>query len=124
MFATVSEKSQLRRTSAKKENFFNFQSRTAGCVCFGLVFVVERLGGVFSIGIALSGITSGTLLGLFTIGMVWRRCRFTSNQSYDGFFVSFYLDFGEVQHQGRVVGIHCIYSRSFYNRNRCSNTHL
>jgi sodium-coupled monocarboxylate transporter 8/12 len=44
-----------------------------GCVCFVLVFVVERLGGVFSIGIAFSGVTSGTLLGLFTMGMVSRQ---------------------------------------------------
>ncbi|KAL7017711.1 hypothetical protein ACKWTF_010495 [Chironomus riparius] len=44
-----------------------------GCICFILVFVVEHLGGVFSIGIAFSGITSGTLLGLFTMGMVSRR---------------------------------------------------
>lgn len=41
-----------------------------GCLCFVLVFIVEKLGGVFSIGIALSGITSGTLLGLFTMGVV------------------------------------------------------
>lgn len=57
-------------TSNRKKNFFNFQFLTAGCVCFGLVFVVEKLGGVFSIGIACSGISSGTLLGLFTMGMV------------------------------------------------------
>jgi Na+(H+)/acetate symporter ActP len=37
------------------------------------VFVVEHLGGVFSIGIAFSGITSGTLLGLFAMGMLSRR---------------------------------------------------
>jgi solute carrier family 5 (sodium-coupled monocarboxylate transporter), member 8/12 len=44
-----------------------------GCVCFVLVYVVEHLGGVFSIGIALSSVTSGCLLGLFTMGMVSRR---------------------------------------------------
>ncbi|CRK91471.1 CLUMA_CG005138, isoform A [Clunio marinus] len=43
---------------------------TIGCVCFILVFVIEKLGGVFSIGIALSGLSSGTLLGLFTMGMI------------------------------------------------------
>jgi Na+/proline symporter len=46
---------------------------TIGCICFVLVFIVEHLGGVFSIGIAFSGITSGTLLGLFTMGMTSRR---------------------------------------------------
>jgi Na+/proline symporter len=56
--------------SSVKYGFSMFSFLISGCVCFGLVFVVERLGGVFSIGIALSGISSGPLLGLFTMGMV------------------------------------------------------
>lgn len=47
-----------------------FSTYSQGCVCFGMVFIVEKLGSVFSIGIAFSGITSGTLLGLFTMGMI------------------------------------------------------
>lgn len=41
-----------------------------GCICLGLVFVVEKLGSVFSISIAFTGSTYGTLLGLFTMGML------------------------------------------------------
>ncbi|XP_059488854.1 sodium-coupled monocarboxylate transporter 1-like [Neocloeon triangulifer] len=40
-----------------------------GAVCVGLVFVVEHLGGVLQAALSLGGITSGTLLGLFTLGM-------------------------------------------------------
>lgn len=41
-----------------------------GTICLGLVFVVEKLQSIFSMAIALSGVTSGTLLGLFTMGMI------------------------------------------------------
>lgn len=44
-----------------------------GTVCVGLVFVVEKLGSIFSLAISLSGVTSGTLLGLFTMGMISRK---------------------------------------------------
>lgn len=67
------------------KNFFNF----AGCVCFLLVFVVEKLGGVFSIGIALSGITSGTLLGLFTMGMISEK--FNTKGALYGSIVSIFV---------------------------------
>ncbi|XP_055541915.1 sodium-coupled monocarboxylate transporter 1-like isoform X1 [Wyeomyia smithii] len=41
-----------------------------GVVVIGLVFVVEKLGQVMHMAISLSGITSGTLLGMFTSGMI------------------------------------------------------
>ncbi|XP_058448371.1 sodium-coupled monocarboxylate transporter 1-like [Malaya genurostris] len=41
-----------------------------GFLVIGLVFVVEKLGQVMHMAISLSGITSGTLLGMFTSGMV------------------------------------------------------
>ncbi len=57
-----------------------------GCLCFGLVFVIERLGGIFSIGIAFTGIFAGTLLGLFTMGML--STRFNSHGALWGSVVS------------------------------------
>lgn len=39
----------------------------------GLVFIVEHLGAVFHLAIALSGVTAGSLLGIFTLGMVSRK---------------------------------------------------
>ncbi|CAO1405272.1 unnamed protein product [Diamesa tonsa] len=57
-----------------------------GCICLALVFVVENLGGVFSIGIAFSGVTTGTILGLFTMGMT--STRFNSKGAIWGSIVS------------------------------------
>nr|CAD7588289.1 unnamed protein product [Timema genevievae] len=42
-----------------------------GLVCIAMVFIVERLGGVFELSLSLSGITMGTFLGVFTLGMVF-----------------------------------------------------
>lgn len=43
-----------------------------GILILSLVFIVEHLGQVFRVAISVSGLTAGTLLGLFTIGMVSR----------------------------------------------------
>lgn len=44
-----------------------------GVITIGLVFLVERLGTVFSLVISIQGVTYGTLLGIFTFGMTCRR---------------------------------------------------
>ncbi|XP_053673858.1 sodium-coupled monocarboxylate transporter 1-like [Anopheles nili] len=44
-----------------------------GFLVLGLVFVAERMGQVMHIAISLSGVTSGTMLGMFSAGMVSRR---------------------------------------------------
>lgn len=48
-----------------------------GTTCLGLVFVVEKLGNIFSLGISIGGVTAGTLLGIFTLGMVCPRANAT-----------------------------------------------
>lgn len=40
-----------------------------GCVCVGLVFVVEKLGMLIQASASMGAITAGPLLGLFTLGM-------------------------------------------------------
>jgi insulin-like growth factor 2 mRNA-binding protein 1 len=40
-----------------------------GAVCVGLVFVVEKLGSVLQMSMSLSGITHGTSLGIFSMGL-------------------------------------------------------
>ncbi|KAL1117556.1 hypothetical protein AAG570_003871 [Ranatra chinensis] len=40
-----------------------------GAICVGMVFVVEKLGALIQAGKSLSGITTGPLLGLFSLGM-------------------------------------------------------
>uniref|UniRef100_A0A182JH69 Sodium/solute symporter n=1 Tax=Anopheles atroparvus TaxID=41427 RepID=A0A182JH69_ANOAO len=42
---------------------------TIGVICLLLVFVVEQLGSIFSLAISVSGVTSGTMLGIFFLGM-------------------------------------------------------
>lgn len=44
-----------------------------GFVVLALVFVVEKLGTIFQIVISLSGLAAGTVLGLFTAGMLSRK---------------------------------------------------
>lgn len=41
-----------------------------GATALGLVFVVERLGGILSVATSLSAIAAGTTFGLFTLGML------------------------------------------------------
>ncbi|OAD59039.1 Sodium-coupled monocarboxylate transporter 2 [Eufriesea mexicana] len=41
-----------------------------GLVCMMLVFVVDRLGDVFRVSLTLHSITSGAMLGIFTLGMI------------------------------------------------------
>lgn len=43
-----------------------------GLLMLSLVFIVEQMGQVFRISIAVSGLTDGALLGLFTVGMLSR----------------------------------------------------
>ncbi|KAJ3663287.1 hypothetical protein Zmor_007590 [Zophobas morio] len=45
----------------------------AGVICTLLVLVVERLGGVLSLAISLGGVTSGPLLGMFTLGVLFPK---------------------------------------------------
>lgn len=41
-----------------------------GVTSTGLVFVVEKLGGLLPLTISFNGLTAGALLGLFTLGML------------------------------------------------------
>lgn len=43
-----------------------------GIIVTALVFVVERLGTVFQVGVSIAGLTYGAFLGIFTIGMMSR----------------------------------------------------
>ncbi|XP_059482403.1 sodium-coupled monocarboxylate transporter 1-like isoform X2 [Neocloeon triangulifer] len=46
---------------------------STGVVCVVLVLIVEHLGGVLQVALSLGSITSGTMLGLFTMGMFCPR---------------------------------------------------
>lgn len=44
-----------------------------GAICLALIFLVERLSNIFSLGITISGITAGVYLGAFTMGLLFPR---------------------------------------------------
>lgn len=41
-----------------------------GIICVAMVFIVDRLGDIFQVSMSLTGITAGSLLGLFSLGML------------------------------------------------------
>lgn len=43
----------------------------AGIICVGMIFIVERLGGIVQALGIIQGISTGPLLGLFTLGMLF-----------------------------------------------------
>ena len=44
-----------------------------GAICLALIFLVEKLSNIFSLGITISGITAGVYLGAFTMGLLFPR---------------------------------------------------
>lgn len=53
-----------------------------GCFCLALVLVIERLGGVLDISLSFHGMTAGPLLGLFTLGMLFRSANSKVTQTF------------------------------------------
>lgn len=54
-------------------SLFLLLSYSFGLVSFGLVFVVERLGGILQATLTLNGLIGGVTLGLFSLGIFFRR---------------------------------------------------
>ncbi|CAH0545847.1 unnamed protein product [Brassicogethes aeneus] len=52
-------------------NFIKSTVVVCGVICVAMVFIIEKLGGIIQISGCFSGITSGPLLGLFTLGMLF-----------------------------------------------------
>lgn len=53
-----------------------------GCFCLALVMVIEKLGGVLDISLSFYGMTAGPLLGLFTLGMIFRSANSKVHQTF------------------------------------------
>lgn len=54
-------------------NILKLITVAVGTVCILLVFIVEQLGGILSLSIALGGVALGPTMGLFTLGMLVPR---------------------------------------------------
>lgn len=46
---------------------------TVGIACTALVYVVEKLGGIFPLSVAITSVTTGPTLGMFTLGVLFPR---------------------------------------------------
>ncbi|XP_055596641.1 sodium-coupled monocarboxylate transporter 1-like [Uranotaenia lowii] len=62
-------RSRYKMSESAASNVVKVMVVIVGIICLLLVFVVEKLGSVFSLGISMAGVTSGTLLGIFSLGM-------------------------------------------------------
>jgi len=59
-------------TSEKRaSNIMKIIAFIIGLISLGLVFLVEKMGGVLEVSLSMHGITLGPLLGLFTLGMLF-----------------------------------------------------
>ncbi|KAF5269996.1 hypothetical protein FQR65_LT05795 [Abscondita terminalis] len=57
-------------TQKKASNILKLIVIIAGFICIGLIFLYEKMGGVFQIFVTLQGIANGPLLALFTLGVL------------------------------------------------------
>uniref|UniRef100_A0A182MG39 Uncharacterized protein n=1 Tax=Anopheles culicifacies TaxID=139723 RepID=A0A182MG39_9DIPT len=64
---------QIKIPSGKGALYAKWMSLGFGLVSFGLVFVVERLGGILQATLTLNGLIGGVTLGLFSLGIFFRR---------------------------------------------------
>ncbi|KFB48289.1 AGAP005795-PA-like protein [Anopheles sinensis] len=64
---------QVKIPEGKGALYAKWMSLGFGLVSFGLVFVVERLGGILQATLTLNGLIGGVTLGLFSLGIFFRR---------------------------------------------------
>lgn len=60
-----------------------------GTIFTAMVFIVEKMGGIIQLSYSLGGITSGPILGLFTLGMLFPKANSKVNLplTYFGNFI-------------------------------------
>ncbi|GAB0098634.1 hypothetical protein DMENIID0001_143970 [Sergentomyia squamirostris] len=64
-------------SAARTCTFLKVLTIGLGCLQIGLVFAVEKMGTLYTIVITILGLTCGTMLGLFTMGMLVKRANQT-----------------------------------------------
>ncbi|XP_055532452.1 sodium-coupled monocarboxylate transporter 1 isoform X2 [Wyeomyia smithii] len=63
----------LKIPAEKSQTYAKWMSLGYGIFSFGLVFVVERLGGILQATLTLNGLIGGVTLGLFSLGLFFRN---------------------------------------------------
>ncbi|XP_053674462.1 sodium-coupled monocarboxylate transporter 1 [Anopheles nili] len=64
---------KMKIPDGKGALYAKWMSLGFGLVSFGLVFIVERLGGILQATLTLNGLIGGVTLGLFSLGIFFRR---------------------------------------------------
>lgn len=72
-----------------------------GIICVALVLIVEHLGDVFTMSISMAGVTTGTLIGFFTLGMLVPSANYKGCVigGITGFVTTFWLIMGAQLHK-------------------------
>lgn len=73
----------IKITPDKGALYAKWMSLGFGVLSFGLVFIVERLGGVLQATLTLNGLIGGVTLGLFVLGMAFKSAN-TKGAFYGG----------------------------------------
>ncbi|KAH8366179.1 hypothetical protein KR093_009954 [Drosophila rubida] len=73
----------IKISSEKGATYAKWMSAGFGVVSFGLVFIVEHLGGVLQATLTLNGLIGGVTLGLFVLGIVCKQAN-TKGAFYGG----------------------------------------
>lgn len=63
----------VKLPSNRSAFYAKWMSLGYGVLSFGLVFVVERLGGILQVTLTLNGLIGGITLGLFLLAIFWKR---------------------------------------------------
>lgn len=61
------------KTEAQASTIMKWLVVLLGALNMGLIFLVERLGSILTLSISFAGVTAGPLLGIFTMGMVYKK---------------------------------------------------
>lgn len=90
-----------KTTERTASNIMKLCTVIVGIIGVVLVFVVERLGAIIQLNIAISGITAGPMLGLFTLGIVipWANKTGAFYGSMLGLGMAMWASFGHQYHK-------------------------
>lgn len=76
--------SYTKATEKQASNIMKCTVVILGIIVTGLVFVAERMGSIFQMGVSLSSLASGAYLGIFTLGMISRRTNAKVSRTLSG----------------------------------------
>lgn len=61
------------KTEAQASTIMKWLVVVLGVINLGMTFLVEKLGSILSLSISFGGVTAGPLLGVFTMGMLYKK---------------------------------------------------